>query len=687
MKPGMRLRLVLRDLASGCAFASMAVSGQLPLWTLALYGVALVCALAGFRLFAKRARLTALLLLGVAILLALNVLNGALNIVVAACAFAGLISGHRLLSAPDPATDGQVHLSGLLMVAGGAALSGELVYGVLLVAFGVLASVALALGVVEAAVPEGEPVPVRSVMPPLATGVGFAVAGAVAFFVFFPRLNWNMTGPRASPGFGEPTTGFSNTVRLGGAGTIKGNPRVVLRATLNPDPGVTALNAYWIGRTYDIFDGQEWTTAGGVRREREAMLTLRPGGDSLVHQRVELLPAYGGRTLIALETPSRLGNAFLNSTTGSRRTFLQELSGGEVRVLETGLGYSYEAYSLPPEAGSGDVFRRLPPLEQDALLALPEGMDPRVSQTAARVLNGEREPLAAAQKLATWLQREYAYTLELGGNVDDPLADFLFGRKAGHCEHFATALTLLLRTQGIRARLATGFFGGERVNDGYILRAGDAHAWTHVLVPGRGFVTVDATPPANRPSQGSRLLERLLALYEAVESRWRNSVVDYSFRDQIDVARALVRPSQPDDAPAERSKLPPPRAFGVALVAGLGAYLVWRALERLARRARPLEATRFLDAVEAQLATARLPRAEGEPLEELHARLTRMDHPLASTLTPVTRRYLEARFGGRPLRPGEAEHLLRALRRAVEHWRREADKAARPPSEPRARAS
>ena len=42
----------------------------------------------------------------------------------------------------------------------------------------------------------------------------------------------------------------------------------------------------------------------------------------------------------------------------------------------------------------------------------------------------------------------------------------------------------------------TGFFGGERVGDEYIVRAGDAHAWTHVLVPGRGFITVDATPPA-----------------------------------------------------------------------------------------------------------------------------------------------------------------------------------------------
>lgn len=677
------LRLVLRDLGAGAAFASMGVSGQLPVWTLALYALALVFALTGRRLFGRREKLTALLLLVVAVVLGMNVLSGALNLVVAACAFAGLISAHRVLSSPEQATDGQVHLSGLLMVAGGAALSGELVYGLCLVTFGVLSSMSLALGVVEAAVPEGEPVPVRQVMRPLTLGLTFAVAGALAFFILFPRLNWNMMGPRASPGLGVATTGFSNTVRLGGAGTIKGNPRIVLRATLEPDPDRENLDAYWVGRTYDVFDGQEWTNVGGARGNAGGMVTLRPGSEGLIHQRVELLPAYGARTLVALETPSRLGNTAAHTQTGSRRARIQELGGGEVRVLDPGISYAYEAYSLPP-GGSGDTFRELPANEQDALLTLPEDIDPRVGQTAARVLNGEREPLAAARKLAAWLQQEHTYTLELSGDVEDPLADFLFERKAGHCEHFATALTLMLRTQGIRARLATGFFGGERVNDVYIVRAGDAHAWTHVLVPGRGFVTVDATPPAHRPSQASAFLSDLLGFYESLEERWRSAVVDYSFRDQVDVARALVRPPRGHDADESPSRLPPLRAWAAALVAGAVAYGVWRWLARFLERERPHDATRFVDAVEAQLASARLVRLEGETLEDLDARLTRERHPLSPALSPLTRRYLEARFGGRPLRQGEAAELLGTLKRAITA---EARRAAAEARAPRARAS
>ncbi|MCY1033687.1 DUF3488 and transglutaminase-like domain-containing protein [Corallococcus sp. BB11-1] len=666
MKRPLRLRLVLRDLGAGAAFGAMAVSGQLPVWVLAVFLLALVLALCDVRLVARHARLSALLLLIAAVLLGLRMTSGAMNAVVVACAFAGLISAQRLLSTPDNASDGQTHLTGLLMVAGGAALSGDMTYALCLIAFGVLASLSLALGVVEAAVPDGEPVPVRAVLLPLSGGVTFAVAGAIAFFVLFPRLNWSMVGPRSSPGFGAASSaGFSNTVRLGGAGTIKSNPRVVLRATLTPDPGRDALDAYWVGRTYDTFDGQEWTNVVGAQRT-ERQITLRPASDTLLHQRVELLPAYGGRTLVALESPSRLGNAVALTQSGTRASTVQLHGGGEVRFSITAPAYTYEAYSLPPDAKAGAASGLLSE-ERDQLLALPEHLDPRVAQLAASVLNGEREPLAAARKLVNHLQRAYAYTLDQGGTSEDPLADFLFVRKAGHCEHFATALTVLLRTQGISARLATGFFGGTRMDGGYLVRAGDAHAWTHVFVPGRGFVTVDATPPSHRTSQGFVLLEKLLAFYEAVEGRWRDSVVDYSFRDQFELASKLVRPPRrPAEGPSTPSRLPPARAWVTAAVV---AFLVWRVgrlVARWPRRAVRLEATRFLDRVDALLARAHVPRHEGESLEELTPRLAREGHPLALALTPLTRRYLEARFGGRELREGEAEHLLKTLGRALE---------------------
>ncbi|QRN93264.1 DUF3488 domain-containing protein [Archangium violaceum] len=670
-----RLRLILRDLGTGAAFASMAVSGQLPIWALGLFVVALGVALTGRRPFARLPKLTAMLLVPLAGALYLAVASGRMDLVVAACSFAGLVAGQRLLSETSTATDGQVLLAGLLMVAGGAALSGELFFAVCLMAFAVLASLSLGLAVVEAAVPVGEPVPVRAVMRPLAVGTLFALLGAVAFFILFPRLNWNVGARRASPGLGTATSGFSDTVRLGGSGTLKSNPRVVLRATLTPDPLTEQLGAYWLGRTYDTFDGQEWSTIGAPKKRGRTRVTLRRGAETQVYQKVELLPAYGSRTLIALETPSKLGNALAHTPTGTRRTLLQELGGDELRFVEEGLGYSYEVYSVPP--GTDTDPGKMEQLEHDQLLALPDNLDPRVTELARQVLGDEKDPLTAANKLSSWLQREYEYTLELGGDVTDPLTEFLFVRKAGHCEHFATALTLLLRSQGFQARLATGFFGGERIGDEYILRAGDAHAWTHVLVPGRGFVTVDATPPAFRANQSLELLESLVSIYEAIESAWRTSVVDYSFRDQMNFVRDLTRPPA-GSGEKKRLDLPPLRAWVTAVLVGVAVYQAWRYLSRRKPRTRALEATRFVDAVERQLATVGVRAGDGETLEDVSARLTREAHPLAPTVSPLTRRYLEARFGQRALEPGESAQLLKGLKQAI---------AALPPKEkPREKA-
>jgi len=676
-----RLRLILRDLATGAAFASMAVSGQLPVWTLGLVGVALLVALTGRRPFARMPRVTALLLVPVAGVLYLRVAGGQMDLVVAACAFAGLVASQRLLSETSPATDGQVLLAALLMIAGGAALSGELLFAVCLMAFAVLSSLAMGLAVVEAAVPVGEPLPVREVTRPLSRGIFVAVAGAVAFFILFPRLNWNVGVRRAAPGLGVATSGFSDTVRLGGSGTLKSNPRVVLKAQLTPDPVTDQLGSYWLGRTYDTFDGQEWSTIGAPNKRRRTRVTLRPGAEKQVYQRIELLPAYGSRTLIALETPSKLGNALAHTPTGNRRTTLQELGGDELRFVEEGLGYAYEVYSLPP--GTDTDPGKLDQTEQDQLLAVPDNLDPRVTALARQVLGGEKDPLAAANKLASWLQSEYQYTLELGGDVADPLVEFLFVRKAGHCEHFATALTLMLRTQGIQARLATGFFGGERVGEEYLVRAGDAHAWTHVLVPERGFVTVDATPTAFRASQSLELLENLISVYEAIESAWRRSVVDYSFRDQMNLVRDMSRrqPSEPGEE--QRFRLPPARAWGMAALVGAGVYGVWTYLSRRKPRTKTLEATRFVDAVERQLATVGVRPRDGETLEDVSARLTQEAHPLAPTVSPLTRRYLEARFGQRPLEVGEAARLLKELKRAAETFQQQQQQQRTP----KARAS
>ncbi|MEW6432217.1 MAG: DUF3488 and transglutaminase-like domain-containing protein, partial [Myxococcota bacterium] len=589
--------------------------------------------------------------------------RGLLDLVVAAVSFASLVTAHRMLSAPDPSTDRQVLLASLLLVAGAAALAGELWYAACLLFFGVFACLALGLSVAEGPVERDEDLPLGPVLRQISLGVAFALAGGVAFFVLFPRLSWNVAARRATPPLLGGTTGMTDRVRLGGGGSIKTSARVVMRATIEPDPSVARLERYWVGRHFDSFDGREWRGAGRARSAAPHVVVGRPGQTRIV-QRIELLPAYDSSTLVALAQPVAFGSAVALSTSGSAAAQLIEVQGEEVHFAVDANAYRYIASSSedPSEGATID-----PELRQRAL-SLPAALDPRVSALAERVAGSTTDPEGAARRLETWLKKNLSYTLDLPGDVDDPLTDFLFDRKAGHCEHFATALAVMLRTRGIPARLVGGFFGGERTGDRYVVRAGDAHAWVEAWLDGRGWVMLDATPEAGRGSQPPALLARLVDFYEQLEELWRSRVVDYSLLDQVNLVRGLVRPppqGEPsEEAPGFPSGDVPLRRLAVAVAAGLVTAWLWRRRGQRPGR-RPHPATALLDEIEQRLARAHIARQEGELLEELSRRLSAVQHPAASVIARTTRRYLEARFGPKPLAKGERKALLEALDRGL----------------------
>ena len=196
--PRQRLRLLLRDFAAGSAFGAMAISGELPTWALLLFALGLALALFNLRILSRVSVVTGVGVAASAALLYARVALGSLDLVVAACAFASLITLHRLLSAPTPRTDHQVLLTSLLMLSGGAALSGELLYALMLGLFAAFACCSLALGVIERTLPERASFSVRPLVPWMVSGLLAAVLGAVLCFVLLPRVSWNAMARRTS---------------------------------------------------------------------------------------------------------------------------------------------------------------------------------------------------------------------------------------------------------------------------------------------------------------------------------------------------------------------------------------------------------------------------------------------------------------------------------------------------------
>lgn len=655
-----RVRLLMRDLGAAAAFGSMAVSGELPRWGVVAFVIAFVVALFDRRILARHGTVSALVLLVGAAGLYFSVATGGFDLVIAASTFAGLITGQRMLSDPSPSTDNQVHLTSLLMISGGAALSGDLLFALCLSVFGICIALSLGLGVIDGAARDQEELHVRPALRQMGVGAVFAVVGGIAFFLLFPRLNWNMAARHMPRGVGGPEAGLSSTIRLGATGgAIKTTARVVARVSLSPDPKKDELDRYFVASRLARFDGRGWD--GPQEATQKPGFNLFPERQNVTVQLFELLPGYGSPIAIALSPPVGFFNATaLHAGAPASRAPFSIVHGREVRIVANGNGYGYTAWS----ANDGPV--PATDAERAAALELPEKLDPRVAELAKQIVGNERDPSRAAQKLVAWLQKENRYTLQLPTEpVEDPLANFLFVRKEGHCEYFATALTVMLRTLGIPARVAVGFYGGTRTGDHYVLRAGDAHAWTEVLTDD-GFVTYDATPESGRRAQGNNLVSWATDVYERVETWWSRTVVDYSLRDQMRFAERLFDKT-PDLSTKGLTGLWANARRGLATVAtGVGVYLLMRALlRRRSRSAAKSEATLLFEAMSKVLKRGGVEVSETDDVSELVERLRAASHPAAGDVERVTSRYLAARFGASPLRAGEREHLVKVLERSL----------------------
>ena len=201
-------------------------------------------------------------------------------------------------------------------------------------------------------------------------------------------------------------------------------------------------------------------------------------GRSLIRQQITLQPLTEGVLL---------GRSPVATIEGLDGVWRDEV--GTWRVSGPVRPVQYTAYSLtePDDA---------PLAEPGRWLGLPADLDPQV-RTLAAELTIEGSAADQAEHLMRWLYTDFTYTrIPTPSTARQPLSDFLFVTRTGHCEYFAAALAVLLRAQGISSRVVNGLRGGERQDDGsMVFRQRDAHAWVELHVPGVGWQRLDPTPP------------------------------------------------------------------------------------------------------------------------------------------------------------------------------------------------
>ena len=198
-----------------------------------------------------------------------------------------------------------------------------------------------------------------------------------------------------------------------------------------------------------------------------------------------------------------------------------------------------------PPPGSVRIATGEVPVQADRYLQLPN-VNPEVRQLATRISAPAPTSFDKASAIEHYLLTNYSYSLQQpallrerqpGRNSwSDPLSFFLFERKQGHCEYFASAMAVMLRTIGIPSRVVNGFRGGEfnSLTGSYIVRARDAHSWVEAYFPGQGWIGFDPTPPDPKPSASS--WDRAQMYLDAMREFWREWIINYDFGHQVTLA-------------------------------------------------------------------------------------------------------------------------------------------------------
>jgi hypothetical protein len=397
---------------------------------------------------------------------------------------------------------------------------------------------------------------IRSMM--IASGFLCLLIGGLVF-VALPRN----IGSQAFGQWGNQrsVSGFADEVELGRPGLISMSSKPVLDLTVLDRDGNNIGSEsyppiYLRGAVLEVYDSGNWRRSSIMRvpfaervRLFPANTTLKPRGlipaNTRWDQQFEITMRSTSDGPVSLFAPwrpieFRLGDQPMRMGFDFRRgLFMKDGIGGS---------FTYTVSSV------NDEFRpRTQESGQERSELVPTQIDPEIRRLASEIVsNGGVDPdparrpisedISAVRLIETHLRTQYKYTLDaqpVPSGVD-ATRWFLFERRMGHCEYYASALTLMSRSVGVPARVVTGYIASDfnPVTGQYLVRESNAHAWVEAEISPGQWRTFDGTPPSDFhsihvPEPG--LFRTLSKMYESVEMLWVRTVVGYdaTTREQI----------------------------------------------------------------------------------------------------------------------------------------------------------
>ncbi len=390
-------------------------------------------------------------------------------------------------------------------------------------------------------------VDIRSML--LATGFLCAIIGS-GIFVVLPRNIGTQTFGQW--GDGESVSGFSDTVELGRPGFISQSSTPVLDLTMTNRDGFNiggedTRPIYLRGAVLSEYDSGRWNRSPTMRNPLTIRtklippnISLRPRGwvDTTEWDQqftISIRSSSNGPSYLfapwktvefrVLDEPMRIGFDF------ERGIFLKDGIGGK-------LDYAVRSINTEFDTIDFKAFDRRSPIT-------PTTIEPEIAQLARDILieaqiepDDSLRPMSddriALSVLERYLRSQYTYTLDAQPvpPSEDATKWFLFERRAGHCEYYASALALMSRSIGVPARVLTGYIVSDynAMTGQYVVRESNAHAWIEAEIAPGYWRIFDGTPPAVFHSIHEfdpSIWRSVIKAYESIELLWVRSVVGY----------------------------------------------------------------------------------------------------------------------------------------------------------------
>ncbi|GAB4193603.1 MAG: hypothetical protein Kow00105_07770 [Phycisphaeraceae bacterium] len=389
---------------------------------------------------------------------------------------------------------------------------------------------------------------------------------AAGVFILIPRWADTTMSGETRTGLGPRRVGFSEQVRLDGPpiAQISHEPVMNVRIERFGEPFTTGT---WLMRgaaldTYDP-DTHTWRRSQEVAStdhrievdSRSVQLGRLPLTTPVIHARVTLRQI-GHRNLFTILPVARFRSDSIGTIVFSGQD--QQLSaGGQVTgaviydlywPAYVGHFPDYAEYSEsrmtnqrhfylhePDVRFAPETYARGWPIQTQRVARFTLNLLEEAGLSRNRSLAYDPNDEKIVRYLSHYLRENYTYRLSGSTHTrgDEPIIDFLFNTRTGHCELFASALAAMTRSIGMQTRVVTGFMAGEynQIGGYFVVRQSDAHAWVEVnLGPDRGWRSFDPTPAAEIDRRQARERDWTTILreaYEHLEFGWIRSVVAY----------------------------------------------------------------------------------------------------------------------------------------------------------------